>query len=171
MNARTFQVLHNGCRDRVHSGILAYVRNLTEADEVTAMAFATAFEKRKSFRGEASFFTWVYRIALNQAHSSHRRKSPVSLDAMDGLTPRALIQPDLMDSAIDRANCCRQIRTALRRIPTKYRRAIVDHFVRGYSTKEIARLHRIPVGTVLSRIFTGKRLLRRAWEALHERKE
>jgi len=165
MNARTFQKLHNGCRDRVHSGILGYVRNPTEADEVTAAAFATAFEKRQSFRGDASFFTWVYRIALNQASSSRRGQTTVSLDAMEGLTPAALIQPDLMDSAIDRANCCRRIRAALRRVPLKFRRPLVDHFVRGYSTKEIAQLHGIPLGTVLSRIFNGKKLLREAWEA------
>ncbi len=166
MNARQFRVLHDGCRDRVHAGILGYVRNSTEADEVTATAFAAAFVKRKSFRGEASFYTWVYRIALNQVHSASRSKPMVvSLDAMEGPTPEALIQPDLMDSAIDRENCCRKLRLTLRRVPLKYRRALVDHFVRGNSIKQIAKLHRIPVGTVLSRIFHGKKLLREAWQA------
>ena len=165
MNAATFQEFHDSCRDRVHSGILGYVRNLTEADDVTAAAFATAFEKRKSFRGEASFYTWVYRIALNHVHSGSRGKRMVSLDAMEGPTPEVLIQPDLMDAAIDRAACCRRLRMALKRIPSNYRRTLVDHFVRGYSTKEISKLHRVPLGTVLSRIFNGKRLLREAWEA------
>jgi RNA polymerase sigma-70 factor (ECF subfamily) len=165
MNAATFQELHDGCRGRVHSGILGYVRNLSEADEVTSSAFATAFEKRRSFRGEASFFTWVYRIALNQVHSGSRGKRMVSLDAMEGPVPESLIQPDLMDAAIDRENCCRRIRQALRRIPVIYRSALVDHFVRGYSIRQMARLHRIPQGTVLSRIFMGKKLLREAWEA------
>jgi RNA polymerase sigma-70 factor (ECF subfamily) len=165
MNAAAFQEFHNGCRDRVHSGILRYVRNPSEADEVTAAAFATAFEKRESFRGQASFFTWVYRIALNQVHSGARGKKTVSLDAMEWQTPDSLIQSDLMDDAIDRDNCCRRIRKALKRIPLSYRRVLVDHFVHGYSTKEIAKIHRLPLGTVLSRIFTGKKLLRVAWEA------
>ena len=166
MNARMFQVLHDGCRERVHAGILGYVRNTTEADEVTATAFAAAFAKRMGFRGEGSFFTWVYRIALNQVHSASRSKPMVlSLDAIEGPPPEALIQPDLMDAAIDRETCCRKLRLALRQVPWKYRRALVDHFVRGYSTKQIAKRHRIPVGTVLSRIFYGKRLLREAWEA------
>ena len=165
LTVHAFEELHDGCRDRVHAGILGYVRNPTIADDATAAAFATAFEKRKSFRGEASFFTWVYRIALNHVHSDSRGKRTVSLDAMEGPTPEVLIQPDLMDSAIDRANCCRRLRLALKRIPLNYRRVLVDHFVRGYSTKQIAKLHRIPAGTVLSRIFKGKRLLREAWEA------
>jgi DNA-directed RNA polymerase specialized sigma24 family protein len=79
--------------------------------------------------------------------------------------PEVLIQPDLMDAAIDRDNCCRRLRRTLKRVPVKYRRTLVDHFVRGYSVKQIAKLHRIPLGTVLSRLFYGKRLLREAWEA------
>jgi len=163
MNSATFQELHDGCRGKVLAGILGYVGNPSEAEEVTASAFATAFQERRSFRGDASFFTWVYRIALNEAHSALRRRNFVSLDALEGPMPEALIQPDVMDSALDRANCCRRLRKALKRIPSKYRRVLVDHFVRGYSTQEVSRLHRIPLGTVLSRIFTGKRLLRGAW--------
>jgi len=68
-----------------------------------------------------------------------------------------------MDSVLDRANCCRRLRKALKCLPSKYRQALVDHFVRGYSVKQVARLRRIPLGTVLSRIFNGKKLLRRAW--------
>ena len=165
MNAGTFQELHDGCRDRVLSGIRGYVGNLDVAEDVTAAAFATAFQKRRSFRGEASFSTWVYRIALNQIHSALRSKQTVSLDAMEGFEPKALIEPDLMDRALDRAACCRRLRLALKRLPAIYRGALVDHFVRGYSVKQIAKLQRIPLGTVLSRIFTAKRLLRRAWES------
>lgn len=53
----------------------------------------------------------------------------------------------------------------MQRIPAPYRRALRDHFVRGYSTRQIAQRERVPLGTVLSRIFTAKKLLRRAWEA------
>lgn len=165
MNAATFQELHDGCRDRVHAGILGYVGNQSQAEDVTASAFAKAFEKRKSFRGEASFYTWVYRIALNQAHAGWRGKRMMSLDALEGPTPEVFIQPDVLDSVLDRANCCPRLRRALKRIPVKYRRALVDHFVRGYSTREVARLHRVPLGTVLSRIFKAKKLLRKAWGA------
>ena len=163
MTPLAFQELHNGCRDKVLAGILGYVGNRSEAEEVTASAFATAFRKRNSFRRDALFFTWVYRIALNEAHSALRRRPMVSLDAMEGPTPEALVQPDLMDSALDRANCCRKLRMALKCLPSKYRQALVDHFVRGYSVKQAAKLRRIPVGTVLSRLFNGKKLLRRAW--------
>jgi RNA polymerase sigma-70 factor (ECF subfamily) len=163
LTVRAFRELHDGCRDRVRAGILGYVGNPSEADDVTAEAFATAFEKRKSFRGDASFYTWVYQIAVNEVRSGWRAKKIVSLDSLQGPIPQALIQPDLLDSILDRASCCRRLRKALRRIPVKYRRVLMDHKVRGYSVKQIAKAHGLPVGTVLSRIFTGKRLLRIAW--------
>ena len=64
---------------------------------------------------------------------------------------------------LERSECRLKLRKALRGIPAVYRRTLVDHFVRGYSVKRISRQNRIPVGTVLSRIFTAKRLLREAW--------
>jgi len=50
-------------------------------------------------------------------------------------------------------------------LPLTYRRTLIDRFVRGYSVKQIAKCERIPLGTVLSRIFKAKQLLRAAWEA------
>jgi RNA polymerase sigma-70 factor, ECF subfamily len=167
MNARIFQELHDGCRARVFCGIRGYVRNEEVAEDVTAAAFATAYQKRKSFREEASFYTWVYRIALNKVHAASRSKPTASLDAMTGLESKALVEPDLMERALDREDCCHRLRQVLKRLPTRYRGALVDHFVRGYSVKQIAKLQGIPVGTVLSRIFTAKRLLRGAWEVRH----
>ena len=163
MNARVFRELHDECRNRVFGGILGYVRNLDEAEEVTAAAFALAFEHRRRFRGESSFYTWVYRIAVNQVRSASRRRRLVSLDQLVGAPPPALVEPDLMDRVLDRDTCCRKVRLVLRKLPVIYRRVLVDHFVRGNSMNEIASLHRIPLGTVLSRMFTAKRLLRRAW--------
>jgi len=85
----------------------------------------------------------------------------VSLDA-----PNApeLTAPDGLDEALERSEDGLRLRKALRRIPAIYRRALVDHFIRGQSVKRIGRRERVPVGTVLSRIFKAKRLLRRSWE-------
>ena len=166
MNALRFQALHDACRDRVFASILGYVRNLDEAEDVTSAAFAIAFEHRRRFRGEASFYTWVYRIAVNQVRSASRRKRPVSLDMMKGTLPPALIESGLLDRALDRESCCQKLRRLLRGLPASYRRVLIDHFVRGHSTREIATLHQIPMGTVLSRIFTAKRLLRKAWDSV-----
>ena len=58
-----------------------------------------------------------------------------------------------------------RLQKALERLPIKHRRALIAHFIDGLSIREIARRERVPLGTVLSRIFSGKQLLRHAWGA------
>ncbi len=63
--------------------------------------------------------------------------------------------------ALELSERCARLRSALAYLPAKYRRALVNQFVHGYSVKQIAQRHRVPQqGTVLSRIFNCKRILR-----------
>jgi RNA polymerase sigma-70 factor (ECF subfamily) len=163
MTAQTFREEYVKYGERLRCSMLGVVRNHEDAEDIAAWTFTTAFKKRKDFRGEACFYSWLHRIALNQAWTLARRKRAVSLDAMEGFEPKALIEPNLLDQQLDRQECCRRIRAALRRLPGLYRRTLVDHFVRGQKVREIARQNRIPVGTVLSRLFKGKEILRQAW--------
>ena len=82
---------------------------------------------------------------------------------MDRPEAPELTEPDVLAQTLERSECCARLREALRQIPPVSRRTLVDHFIRGQSVKQIARRQRVPVGTVLSRIFTAKRLLRESW--------
>ena len=163
-DADRFSDLHNEYRDRLLNSMTGVVRDREAAEEITATALAKAYEKRNSFRGESSLYTWVYAIAMNEARQRQRQNRLVSLDALEFPLP-ALIAEDRFDEALDRSRRTLQLRKALRSLPAIYRRVLVDHFVHGYPVKRIARQSRMPVGTVLSRIFTAKRLLRAAWES------
>ena len=134
------------------------------AEEVTAEALASVLQNITRFRGESSLYTWVYAIARNEARQSLHRNPAVSLDTIEGAIPAALREPDRVCDAVQSSEACGKLRRALQQIPARYNRVLTDHFVHGYSTKQIARRDRIPLGTVLSRIFKGKQLLRRAWE-------
>jgi RNA polymerase sigma-70 factor (ECF subfamily) len=74
-----------------------------------------------------------------------------------------LVEPARQTEERDRTDIRLVLNEALNRIPAKYRRVLTDHFVNDHSIQHIARRERIPSGTVLSRIFTAKRLLRKAW--------
>jgi RNA polymerase sigma-70 factor (ECF subfamily) len=163
LDAGRFGELHKAYHDRLLNSMTSIVGDRQAAEEITASAFAKALEHLATFRGEASFYTWLHGIASNEARHSWRRNRCLSLDALTGPTPEALIE---CDSVIDHEQTAdrRRLQNAIRRIPAHYRRPLVDHFVRGYSTRQIARRERIPLGTVLSRIFNAKKLLRRAWE-------
>jgi RNA polymerase sigma-70 factor (ECF subfamily) len=88
----------------------------------------------------------------------------VSLESLTGPEPRALIECDSVADTLEGSECHLRLRKALKNLPAVYRRVLADHFVRGQSTKQIARREGIPLGTVLSRIFTAKRILRQAFE-------
>jgi RNA polymerase sigma-70 factor, ECF subfamily len=164
LNQQEFTRLHQQYHGRLLHSMTAFTRNCDEAEDITSTAFAAAFKNLKCFRGEASFYTYLYRIAHNDS-ISRRRRPTVSLETVDGAVSSQLAEPDHLAQMLERRDCCKQVRAALRRIPAIYRRVLVDHFVRNQPVKLIARNNRIPAGTVLSRIFTAKRLLCAAWEA------
>jgi RNA polymerase sigma factor (sigma-70 family) len=164
MTPQSFEALHKQYSGRVLCRLITLTRNPTEAEDIAASAFVSAYRKRRTFRGESSFYTWLTAIAFNEFRSRARRKRLLSLDRFVKDDSGMPFEPDLLDQTLDRVECCRRLRQTLRRLPAKFRRVLVDHGVRGHSMKRIAKAQRIPVGTALSRNFTAKRLLRAAWE-------
>jgi RNA polymerase sigma-70 factor (ECF subfamily) len=163
IKAQDFRKLHEQFQGRLLNSMTAFVRNREAAEDITAAAFSAAFANRHHFRGESSFYTWLHAIALNEARNRSRNGSVV-VESIDGPRAKELSEPDVLPQMLERSECALRIRKALRAVPAIYRRILIDHFVRGYPVKQISQRDRIPVGTVLSRIFTGKRLLRGAWE-------
>jgi RNA polymerase sigma-70 factor (ECF subfamily) len=164
VNQQQFRIWHDQYRPRLLNSMTAVVRDRDIAEDITSRALATAWQKLNQFRGEASLYTWVYRIAMNEARHSTSQKRTVSLDAFATPLKELTESAGTSGNPQDRTDDSRRLRKALQQLPALHRRTLVDHFVRGYPVKRIAQRERIPVGTVLSRIFTGKRLLRLAWE-------
>ena len=144
---------------------MSYVRNMEDAEDITAAAFEAAFANRESFRAEAAPTTWLHAIALNKLRRSREQRKAVSLDLFTGELPSGLVVPDLSEETEHRSECRARLLRTLRQIPMVYRKVLINHFIEGHSVRQIAKCERIPIGTVLSRIFTAKRLLREAWEA------
>lgn len=163
LNAESFRDLHCTYWNRLLLSVTGMVRDKTKAEDITAAAFQSAWENRETFRGESSPYTWLYAIAFNEARQFWRRK-PV-LESIDRLDTGELAEAGLITDALEQQDGIERIHRALQRIPAKHRRVLLDHFAHGFSVKRIARREGIARGTVLSRIFNGKRLLRRAWEA------
>jgi RNA polymerase sigma-70 factor (ECF subfamily) len=165
MNRQAFSQEYMKCKDRLVGRLVNMTRNREVAEDIASAAFEIALKKLDTFRGECALPTWIHAIAMNELKSWARRKPHVPLELLEGSSPRELIEPDLLEQTHDRAECLHRMRQVLRRIPAIHRRALMDHFIDGYSVRQIARRRRIPQGTVLSRIFSGKRYLRAAWAA------
>ena len=165
LDAEGFGRLHSEYGNRLIQSITGLVRDRDKAEDIAARAFQVAWAKREQFRGEALPQTWIHAIARNEARQSWGRERIAQFDSMDREDSREIAAPGLVTDELEKQDDLFRLRKALEQVPVKYRRALISHFVDGLSTREIARREGIPVGTVLSRIHTGKQLLRDAWEA------
>lgn len=164
VNQEKFQLWHDQYRPRLLESMAALVKDRDTAEDIAATALATAFENIDQFRGDAEFGTWLHRIALNEAHNRMRCKRGVSLDALGRAAFIECSEADRVSDDLEHSESCQKLSHALDHLPAIHRQALVDHFVHGYSIKQVARRRRVPLGTVLSRISTAKRLLRAEWD-------
>ncbi len=157
-------------QDRVFNASWRICRNRDDAADLTQDAFLKAYRAIGTFAGKSSFYTWLFRIAVNLA-LSHRKRAKLrlvhSLDA-DGLADEAGSQaqrvPDTRTPAPDRRAEQREMQTkvadALQRIDEHHRVIMVLRDIEGLDYHEIADVLEIPVGTVKSRVHRARSAMR-----------
>ena len=142
-------------QDRVFNTLVRVLGSRDDAREIVQDAFVQAFVKLDSFRGEAKFYTWLYRIAMNLALSHRRRRRPTdSLDAAKahaGQEPIAQ-QPTAADELIERERTA-LLQQALLKLNDGHRQILVLRELESCSYETIADILQMPVGTVRSRLF------------------
>jgi RNA polymerase sigma-70 factor (ECF subfamily) len=151
----------------VFRAVLVALRSREDAEEVAQDAFVAAFQKLDSFRGEASFKTWLLTIAWNKAMDRRRRVGEwfrrfVSRDDEAGQDPPSPA-PSHEAELIDRETRG-EVRRLLRTLPPKYRDPLMLSSSGEHTFEEIAVLLKIPVGTAKWRAMEGRRLLKKKIE-------
>lgn len=143
----------------------------SEASDVVQEVFLKVFRNVGSFRGNSSLKTWIYRIAVNEAHnqrrwfSRHRRKE-VGLEREDeNQRSWQEVLPDPGQSPFDLAaghEARAHIEEALTEVNQSFRTAVVLRDIEDLSYEEISDVLQISIGTVKSRILRGREALRKA---------
>jgi RNA polymerase sigma-70 factor (ECF subfamily) len=151
------QIMRNH-EDRVFSVCLRIVGEREQALDATQETFLTAFRKASQFKGDSALGTWIYRIAVNTCYDHLRKQKRRRTDPIpDHLEPVDHAAEDAVESAGIRP----EIQQALARIPEDFRVAVVLSDIEAMGLPDIADLLGVPVGTVKSRVFRGRRLLAR----------
>lgn len=154
-----FESLYHATAGRVFAVCLRMTGDRARARELTHDVFVRAWERLPGFRGEASFATWLHRVAVNevleQSRGERRRLARVSLveDEDDVAAERGA--PSVAgdpDARID-------LERAIALLPPNARRVFVLHDVDGYRHGEIARVMAIAEGTVRAHLHRARRLL------------
>ena len=141
----------------------AMTANDADAEDVAQETFFRAFRALGRFRGESSFKNWLYRIATNVARThvgKRSRQGPVwdrRVEA-DDVVDHALI--DERETAEDSVIRRDLLERSLSTLSDDLRTALVLHDVEGLEYREIARVLKVPIGTVMSRIFRARQRLR-----------
>ncbi len=155
-------------RNRVYGVVYNLTSNREDAADLTQDAFIKAFQSIQRFQGQSSFFTWIYRIAINST-LSHLRKNRVrsffSLERINSDEPvsRELIAALTDKTGADRETFARELQEklneAMQKLSIKHRTVVTLFEIDGLSHQEIAEVMDCSVGTVRSRLHYAKQLL------------
>jgi RNA polymerase sigma-70 factor, ECF subfamily len=151
-------------QDRLYPTMLRLTGSSDDALDLLQDAFLRAFEKLDKFQGESSFYTWVYRIAVNLALSGRRRRRvtlrfqrPGGEDSIDPADDSTLSDPTLPLQLAERDEL---IQKALDALADDHRAVVVMKEFDGLRYEEIAAILGVPVGTVRSRLHRARLDLR-----------
>ncbi len=154
-------------QNRLHGMVVGMVRNHEDARDIVQMTFVKAYQNLATFRIDSSFYTWIYRIAMNLAidhcRKGKRRKTTSFEEAVaardeDG-TMLEQHHEDSPARALARKELHERIHDALDELNEDMREAVLLREVEGLSYKEIAERMGIPEGTVMSRLFYARKKL------------
>ena len=158
-----FDALVRKYQHRIVALIGRYVSDWSECQDIAQDTFIRAYRALPNFRGEAQFYTWLHRIAVNTAKNhlvAQKRRPPTDDievgDAEQFDTGSALRVVDTPEHELLRQEVERTVMRAVEALPADLRTAITLREVEGMSYDEIAVRMACPIGTVRSRIFRAR---------------
>jgi RNA polymerase sigma-70 factor (ECF subfamily) len=155
-------------RERVYGVVYHMTSNREDAADITQDAFIKAFQSIHRFGGQSSFFTWLYRIAVNSA-LSHLRKSKLrSFFSLERINAEEPVAKEIVSALTDKSGADRdtyvrelqeKLNDAMLKLSIKHRTVVTLFEIDGLSHQEIAEIMDCSVGTVRSRLHYAKQLL------------
>ena len=158
-----FGVLVDRYQRPIFQAVLHRVWNVEDAREVCQQAFLKAFEHLHSFDSNLKFFSWMYRIAMNEAINHLQARRPWEPLPEDGAISAGTPDPQAAFEALQRTHA---LHRALGALEEKYRSVVVLCHLLQCSYRDAAESLGLDEKTVKSRLFTARQLLRTELEGL-----
>jgi RNA polymerase sigma factor (sigma-70 family) len=154
-------------QERVYATIYHMTSNHEDANDLAQEAFIKAFQAIKSFKGGSSFYTWVYRIAVNKTINFLKQRKNRSAMSLNDLDFNAENDPDLVALISDKtprrdavlSELQKKLNEAMQKLSEQHRLVVTLHDVQGLAHEEIAEIMDCNVGTVRSRLFYARQQL------------
>ena len=169
---KAFELLVIKYQRRIQRLIGRMVRDVDLVEDISQETFIRAYRALRQFRGDAQFYTWLYRIAVNTAKKTLmdlKRNPTISENSFksgdnDETSPfeNELTSEETPDAVLASKEIAEMVNAAMLALPDELQQAITLREIEGLSYEEIAEVMSCPIGTVRSRIF-------RAREAISEK--
>ena len=179
-DTRAFELLVIKYQRRIERLVGRMVRDVDLVQDITQETFIRAYKALHQFRGEAQFYTWLYRIAVNTAKKSlmEMRRSPIitesalhnrSDDDETSVIEQELITQETPETVLAAQEIAQAVNAAMDALPEDLRQAVTLREIEGLSYEEIALAMDCPIGTVRSRIFRAREAISARVKPLLER--
>jgi RNA polymerase sigma factor (sigma-70 family) len=154
-------------QERIYATVYHMTSNHEDANDLAQESFVKAFQALKSFKGGSSFYTWLYRIAVNKTINFLKQRKNRQHMSLNDLDFNAEHNPDLVALISDKtprrdaglSELQEKLNAALLKLSESHRLAVVLHDVQGLSHEEIAKIMHCNIGTVRSRLFYARQQL------------
>jgi len=162
-------------QQRIYNTVLKMCGNADDAAELTQDTFVRVIQSLRNFRAQSSFYTWMFRIAVNLTLNFCKRNAKVSFQPLEN-EPDEQLKQQLKDFLIDKnspnppdvaaaGEMHNMVLRALEKLDADQRTAVVLRDIEQMNYAEIAETLEIEIGTVKSRIARGRKNLREILEA------
>jgi RNA polymerase sigma factor (sigma-70 family) len=164
---RAFDELVHRYQERVYATVYHMTANHEDANDLVQEAFLKAYRALKTFKGDSSFFTWVYRIAVNKTINFLKQRKNRSGMSLNDLDINAEHDPDMVALVSEKTprrdlglvELQEKLNAAMQKLSEIHRLVVTLHDVQGLSHEEISKIMDCNTGTVRSRLFYARQQL------------
>ena len=154
-------------QERVYATVYHMTANHEDASDLAQETFIKGYQALKSFKGDSSFYTWVYRIAVNKTINFLKQRKNKSFLSLNDLDLHAENDPDLVALVSERtprrdaglSELQEKLNAAMLKLSPDHRLVVTLHDVQGLPHEEIANIMDCNIGTVRSRLFYARQQL------------
>jgi len=153
-------------RDKIYARAFSMSRNEDEALDLSQEAWIKGWQRLKQFKGDASFTTWMTRIAINLCLDHLRKRKRRATDSLEqieedggGIERRMTVEMFNPTEKMEQNELRAEIDRAMEKLSYEHRSVLLLHEFEGMEYKEIAKAMHCSIGTVMSRLFYARRRL------------
>lgn len=162
-----FDALVRRYQERIYATIYHMTSSHEDANDLAQETFIKAYQALHLFKGDSTFFTWIYRIAINKTinflkqrkHRAHLSLNELDLNAEHDPKLAALVSHKTPRREVNLNELQEKLNEAMQKLSETHRLVVTLHDVQGLSHEEISRILDCNVGTVRSRLFYARQQL------------